>query len=128
MKKLDLRSREGIIIGYSGQSKRTKTLVIESETVSEFRDVTFDEYLKDTSNFFPNSTVHYRNDVVFRGGEVKEEFESNIDFGSINQEMGIEGRIHIYADSFTSSSTIRTNSEAERNRELRSDTQRTICF
>lgn len=72
---------------------------IESETVIVSRDVTFDENSKDTSSFFPTITVHYRNDVDFLEREVKEEFESNIDFTGMNQEIEIKGSSDIDLDS-----------------------------
>ena len=84
VQKLDARSKEGIMIGYSQQSKGYKIWDPESSSLVVSRDVTFDENSVDSLEIpLPTSNCS-ASDVAVPGGEVKEEVEDNIDLEKEN--------------------------------------------
>ncbi len=76
--KLDRRSKEGLMLGYSTQSKGYKIWDVVSQTIVVSRDVTFDESSMDNPEVqIPPSDDHSSN-VDVPGGEVKNDVEDNI--------------------------------------------------
>lgn len=80
LKKLDARSREGLMMGYSTQSKGYKIWDLESRKMIVSRDVTFNENLDNTAEITYDDEKS-RN-VTDPGGEVKDDTIDNIVFPS----------------------------------------------
>ncbi len=98
LNKLDRRSREGLMLGYSTQSKGYKIWDIESETVVVSRDVTFEESSMEIPEVqIPLSEDHSSN-VDVPGGEVKNNVEDNIDSSSEPSEQSNDDNDNSFHD------------------------------
>ncbi len=79
VKKLDARSKEGLMMGYSTQSKGYKIWDIESARMIVSRDVTFNEQSVGPSGIELPLNGENSSNIVDPGGAVKEEVDDNID-------------------------------------------------
>ena len=118
VQKLNTRSKEGIIIGYSRLSKGYKIWDLDSSSFVVSRDVTFHENSINslaipfsTSNDFPSN-------VVVPEGEVKEEVDDNIDLVD-------ENPVQPNSDSENIIDERTTNSNEEKTDEVFQDAQDT---
>ncbi len=87
VKKLDARSKEGLMMGYSSQSKGYKILDLESSTLIVSRDVTFDESSVDSPTTEISDKDGNASNVAIPGGDVKAEVADNVD---LNPEHRVE--------------------------------------
>ena len=86
VKKLDARSKEGLMMGYSNQSKGYKIWDIEASKLIISRDVTFDERsVESLAIDIPTSDATGSN-VAVPGGDPKKEVEDNIDLTPSSSE------------------------------------------
>lgn len=79
VKKLDARSKEGLMMGYSTQSKGYKIWDIESAKMIISRDVTFIESSVGPATAVIPDLDSTSSNVVVPGGEAKVEVDNNID-------------------------------------------------
>ena len=79
VRKLDPRSKEGLMMGYSTQNKGYKVWDTNSSTLVVSRDVTFDESSIKTTVVQLPTTEDDPSNVVVPGGECKTDVDNNID-------------------------------------------------
>ena len=103
IKELDVRSREGIFVGYSTQSKGYKIWDLELSKIIVSRDVTFEEIRSDPIEIDIRDIKEEPRKVVVPEGEAKPEVEDNID-STAEDEPEINSRQHVDADDAVSNS------------------------
>ncbi len=79
VRKLDARSKEGLMMGYSSQSKGYKIWDVETSKLIVSRDVTFSESAVDPTSTIISDTAEHSSNVAVPGGGAKIEVDNNID-------------------------------------------------
>ncbi len=79
VRKLDARSKEGLMMGYSTQSKGYRIWDIETSKLIVSRDVTFLESSVDPTSIEISQRIEDSSNVAVPGGEAKIEVDDNID-------------------------------------------------
>jgi len=96
--KLQPRSKEGRMLGYSTNSKGYKIWDVESKSMVVSRDVTFDESSLQSDQIDLEISEELDNNVSVQGGESKEKINGNIDsLQADGAEVGVEDE---YQDAF----------------------------
>ena len=82
LRKLDPRSKEGLVVGYSKQHKGYKIWDVEPSKLIVSRDVTFDEITPNPLKVQILSNVKIPSEPSVPGGDMKEGVDGNIDLNT----------------------------------------------